>query len=342
MSAPFENRLSDLRDSLTGRALLGARGASYFLHEQVGEGGQGWAFRGACDDAAPRSVLVKVMKPASVTLESLSRFEREAHVLRELSEGEAPNRHIVRFFDHAVAYLTPPDSGELISLPFTVLEFVEGPTLADLLAEANGHGLPLALVRAVLCGVASALEAVHAKRIVHRDLKPSNVLLSEEGGGFVAKVTDFGLAKVVEVSLYRTVTIAGASLGYAPAEQFEEGNPRVGACTDIFAAAAIVYQMVSGAEAFPHRVGENPLMLLSRLIRTKPTPLARHGEALSPGLRAHRDVLAQLDVELGRALLPDPAKRHASIAEFHERVDALLSQAIAASATYHSAFSEAQ
>src|SRR4029079_9245226 len=96
-----------------------------------------------------------------------------------------------------------------------------------------------------------ALEDVHAQRVVHRDLKPSNILLAQEQGNEVAKVTDFGLVKLADISLQKTTALAGASLGYAPPEQYEQGNQRVSPRTDVFSLAAVVYEMLSGQHAFP-------------------------------------------------------------------------------------------
>src|SRR4029079_12534443 len=111
-----------------------------------------------------------------------------------------------------------------------------------------------------------ALEDVHAQRVVHRDLKPSNILLAQEQGNEVAKVTDFGLVKLVDVNLQKTSALAGASLGYAPPEQYEQGNQRVSPRTDVFSLAAVVFEMLTTKPAFPFNDGENPLLIVTRIL----------------------------------------------------------------------------
>jgi serine/threonine-protein kinase len=209
MFAP-DPRLIALRDALEGQVLHG--NTSYHLRERIGEGGQGWVFKANWDEPSGLVVIVKVLRPDAVNDEALRRFQREAEVLRLLSQGR-PNPHIVRFFDHAVARVKSPLGGDLIPLPFTVLEYVNGPTLEHVLKTVRGRGLPVERVRRLVRQVVLALDVVHAQRVVHRDLKPSNILLANEAGTEIAKVTDFGLVKVVDVSLQRTTSLAGASLG---------------------------------------------------------------------------------------------------------------------------------
>src|ERR1700729_3136657 len=105
MFAP-DPRLVALRDALAGQVLRGQ--AAYHLRERIGEGGQGWVFKANWDEPGGLVVIVKV--------------------LPLLSQGR-PNPHIVRFFDHAIAHIQTPLTKEPIPLPFTVLEYVNGPTL---------------------------------------------------------------------------------------------------------------------------------------------------------------------------------------------------------------------
>jgi serine/threonine-protein kinase len=250
-----------------------------------------------------------------VNAEALARFKREAEVLRLLSQGR-PNPHIVRFFDHAVAHVASPLGGELVSLPFTVLEYVNGPTLENVLKGVRGHGLPVERVRRLVRQVVLALDVVHTHKVVHRDLKPSNILLANEAG------TE--LVKVIDVNLHRTTSLAGASLGYAPPEQYEQGNQRVSPRTDVFSLAAITFEMLSGRVAFPYRDGENPLLIVTRILNGQRPSLTRSLEGLAPELAARMDVVTALDVELGRALAADPGDRHASVQEYWQAIEPLL------------------
>lgn len=316
MVAPSDARMNPIRDSLVGRALVGAGGTHYHLRDVLGEGGQGWVFRAAWGDPSGQVVVVKVLRPDVVTADALSRFQREAIVLRMLSTQGAPNPYVVRFYDHAVASVPSPFGVEPLSLPFTVLEYVHGSTLERELRESRGLGLPTNRVLSLARHIGHALAGVHQHQVVHRDLKPSNILLTSEGGQETAKVTDFGLVKLVDPNLTRTASLAGASLGYAPPEQYEQGNRRVSARTDVFSFAAVVYEMLSGRPAFPYREGENPLLILTRILSGPRPTLSRETNTLPTELIANPPLVHALDRVLGRALAPDPEHRHESVRAF--------------------------
>ena len=307
----MDPRLAALRDALPGQVLRGSGRVVYHLRQCIGEGGQGWVFTANWDDPHGAVVIVKVLRPDAVNADAMRRFQREAEVLRMLSQQGAPNPHIVRFYDHAIAPVTSK-TGETLELPFTVLEYVHGVTLERVIAESRG-GLALDRARRILRQVAQALEIVHGQRIIHRDLKPSNILLATEAGAEVAKVTDFGLVKLVDVALQRTATLAGASLGYAPPEQYEMGNKRVSERTDVFSLAAIAFEMLTGKPAFPFVDGENPLLIVTRIMNGPRPSLLRAEAKLAPELRARKDLAAALDAQIQRALSPDPNDRHESI-----------------------------
>jgi serine/threonine-protein kinase len=320
-------RLLALRDWLPGQVLRGTHGAQYHLRERLGEGGQGWVFRASWDEPGGYSVVVKVMRPDAVTSESFARFEREAHVLRMLGQAVRPNPHVVRFFDHATARLSGPSGGDPIDLPFTVLEYVHGTTLEEVLAKGAGVGLVLDRTRRIARQIALAVEDVHAHKVVHRDLKPSNVLLAKEGGGEIAKVTDFGLVKLVDIGLARTSAVAGAALGYAPPEQFERGNQRVSRRTDVFSFAAVLYEMLTGVKAFPYGEAENPLVVVTRLLNGPRPSLATTRGVLPRELAMRPDVVAALDGLILRATAAEPMERHASIGELWRAIEQLLDAA---------------
>lgn len=317
-------RLLALRDALPGQVLLGSAGARYHVRERVGEGGQGWVYAGRRDEPDGLVVIVKVLRPDAHTKETQARFTREADVLRRLSQKAAPNPHIVRFYDHGVAQLPSPWGGAMVSSPFTVLEHVRGPTLDHVLRQHRGRGLTPDRVQRLMQQVVWALEDVHAERIVHRDLKPSNILLAQDVGSEMAKVTDFGLVKLVDVNVQRTTALAGASLGYAPPEQYEQGNQRVTPRTDVFSFAAITYEMLSGNPAFPYRDGENPLLVVARLLNAPRPLLTKVRAGLAPVLRDRPEAIALLDEHLTRALAPDPAERHESLAALWSAIDPTL------------------
>jgi len=155
----------------------GSRLGPYEITANLGEGGMGEVYR-ATDSKLKREVAIKVL-PAAFTQdkERLARFEREAQLLAQLNH---PN------IAHIYGMEASGDSHAL------VMELVEGPTLADRLAQG---ALPLDEALSIAKQIAEALEEAHEKGIVHRDLKPQNVKASIEGR---AKVLDFGLAKAME------------------------------------------------------------------------------------------------------------------------------------------------
>ena len=320
----LDPRLVALRDLLPGQVLQGTGGARFFVRERIGEGGQGWVFTANWNEPDGYVVIVKVLRPDAVTPESLTRFEREAQVLRMLGQASRPNPHIVRFFDHATAVLPSPAGGPPVELPFTVLEYVRGPTLEHVLSQNRGTGIALDRSRRIARQVTLALEDVHAHKIVHRDLKPSNILLATETGGEIAKVTDFGLVKLVDMGLGKTTALAGASLGYAPPEQFEQGNQRVNPRTDVFSLAAIVYEMLTGTKAFPYGDEENPLIIVTRLLNGPRPSLGGSRVQLPPELATRPDLVERLDAVLVRATAAEPNERHASIGELWAALDPLL------------------
>lgn len=314
-----------LREALVGASIEGTGGIRYHVRNLLGEGGQGWVYRANYDDPDGFWVVVKVLRPEALETEALRRFEREAEVLRMLGSVPTPNPNIVRFFDYGV-HAIPHPHGE-VALPFLVLELVEGPTLARVIQAQGGFGMPTARVRRIMKQVARALLTVHAQSIVHRDLKPSNILLASSQGQEIAKVTDFGLVKLPQLSSHRTATVAGASMGYAPPEQYEMGNNRVSVQTDVFSFGAILFESLSGAEAFPCRPGDNPLRVVARMLSGERPQLTRVAATLPRELRDRPHLVSALDAEIARATSADPAHRHRSIRELWERIEPLLGEA---------------
>jgi serine/threonine-protein kinase len=326
--AATDARLLALRDVLPGRVLRGTQGASYYLRERLGEGGQGWVFAANWNEPDGYRVVVKVLRPDVVNAEALARFEREASALRLLGQAARPNPYVVRYFDHAKDSIAPPGGGEPTEISFTVIECVSGPTLEQTLAAQRGAALPLERTRRIAGHIALALADVHAHNIVHRDLKPSNVLLATEGGVETAKVTDFGLVKATALGFGRTVALAGATLGYAPPEQFERGNDRVSARTDVFSYAAMLYEMLTGTLAFPWSEGENPLVIVTRLLNGPRPSLTRTRGVLAPELVARPDLVEKLDALVAKATAAEPGDRPATVAEFWGAMERLLRAAL--------------
>src|SRR5438445_9536865 len=161
----------------------GTRLGPFEIVSPLGAGGMGEVYR-ARDTTLHRGVAIKVLLPAVANdPDRLARFKREAQVLASLN---AP---------HIAAIYGFEDSGDTHAL---VLELVDGPTLADLIAArtlSGPRGLPIDEALPIARQIAEALEAAHEQGIIHRDLKPANIKVTPEG---VVKVLDFGLAKLTE------------------------------------------------------------------------------------------------------------------------------------------------
>jgi serine/threonine protein kinase len=154
----------------------GTRVGPYEVTAQIGVGGMGEVYR-ATDTNLKRAVAIKVL-PTSVAedAERLARFQREAEVLAALNH---PNIAAIYGLER---------SGSTTAL---VMELVEGPTLADRIAQG---AIPIDDALPIAKQIAEALEAAHEQGIIHRDLKPANIKVRPDGK---VKVLDFGLAKML-------------------------------------------------------------------------------------------------------------------------------------------------
>jgi len=220
----------------------GSRLGPYEVIAQIGVGGMGEVYR-ATDTNLKRAVAIKVL-PESVAsdVERLARFQREAEVLASLNH---PNIAAIYGLER---------SGGKTAL---VMELVEGPTLADRIAQG---ALPVDEALPLAEQIAEALEAAHERGIIHRDLKPANVKVRPDG---TVKVLDFGLAKalepqgaVLDASQSPTITSPamtrmGVILGTAAYMSPEQARGKaVDKRSDIWAFGCVIYEMLTGRRAF--------------------------------------------------------------------------------------------
>ena len=222
---------------------IGSRLGPYQVSAQIGQGGMGVVYR-ARDTKLDREVALKVLPEAfTADPDRLARFEREARVLASLNH---PNIAAIHGLE---------DSDDTRAL---VLELVEGPTVADRIAEGP---IPLDEALPIATQIAEALEAAHEAGVIHRDLKPANIKVRPDG---TVKVLDFGLAKAlagetpdVDLSQSPTVTATvggtrdGVILGTAAYMSPEQarGKP-VDKRTDIWSFGCVLFEMLTGKPVF--------------------------------------------------------------------------------------------
>ncbi|MFN2555909.1 MAG: protein kinase [Nitriliruptorales bacterium] len=249
----------------------------YQLEEPIATGGVAIVWR-AHDIVLDRSVAVKLLHPhLTGDTTTVERFRREAQAAAQLAH---PN---------AVAIY---DTGLEDDLVYLVMEYVDGPSLRDVIQEQGA--LNPTVVAALGEQVASALGEAHLNGFVHRDVKPANILLTSEG---LPKVTDFGIAKAVgqDDTLTTPGTVIGTAAYLAP-EQLE--GLEVDARADIYALGVLLYECLTGEPAYQ---GDTPTA----------TAAARLSRELPPPRTVRADIPRALDRIIVTATRRDPAERFA-------------------------------
>lgn len=227
----------------------------YRIEHEIGRGGMGTVYR-ALHLGLERPVAVKILKPELTTDPQVAeRFMREARTMARLRHHSAAT-----IFDAG----TLPDNR-----PFIVMEYVEGATLAEVLAREGR--LSFARAVQIACAICEVLAAAHTLGIVHRDLKPSNVMLGERG----ICVLDFGVAKVLATSADATRTHATTESGlvigtprYMSPEQCI--GQEVGPQSDLYSLGVLLYEMIAGRPPF---VDQLPSAVLVKQATAPPPPL---------------------------------------------------------------------
>jgi len=253
--------------------------ASYLLLEPIGHGGMAVVYR-ARQESLDRTVAVKVLSEnLAASSEFMERFRREA---RTAASMRHPNVITVHDFGE-------DDRG----VPYLVLEYIGGPTLADLMDV----GLDDQRVPDLLDQIAAGLDYAHARGVIHRDIKPGNVLMTEDGRAVLA---DFGLAWLLEGA---HLTLTGGVIGtpeYMSPEQ-AAGNP-IDHRSDVYALGVVLYEMLVGDRPF---VAETPIgVLLMHLQDQAPSVLD-----------ARPDLPVAVGAVLDKALVKDPDQRYSSAGE---------------------------
>ena len=238
----------------------------YRILRTLGRGGGGvvWLAR---DDKLGREVALKRVAGEADAEVLVTRGLREARTSATLA-----HEHVVRVYD----------AFEFDGTPWIVMEYVPGPSLADLLK--GGRTLPVDLVALIGAQVATALAAAHRAGIIHRDVKPANVLLTDDSGRN-AKLTDFGIARAEEdAALTQTGFVAGTATYFSP--ELARGDDPSPA-SDVWALGATLYAAVEGRR--PFREEANSVAQLHTIAKEAPAPPTRAG-ALTPVLEGMLDL----------------------------------------------------
>jgi len=273
----------------------GTKFGPYEIVAPVGEGGMGEVYR-ARDSRLKRSVAIKIL-PEAIASDPLrmQRFEQEARTVAALNH---PN------------ILAVYDVGVQDERPYLVMELLEGETLRERLKRG-----PLAVRKAVETGlqIAHGLAAAHERGVIHRDLKPENIFLTKDGH---SKLLDFGLAKANAAAatakpaghmsdltiptVQSLQTEPGMVMGTAPymAPEQVRGEP-VDYRADIFSFGAVLYEMLSGKQAF---CGDTAVEVMNAVLKSDP-----------PDFEAEQlKVPAALERIVRHCLEKDPADRFQS------------------------------
>ena len=263
----------------------------YEIIEAVGYGAMGAVYK-AFDPLIKRPVAVKTLRldvpPQSPDYKLfLDRFATEARTAGRLSH---PN--IITLYD--VGHTED-------QVPWLAMEFVEGQTVAELL---EGERLRAEVVVSLVSQIAAAIDHAHSEGVIHRDIKPSNVIVF---GGEKVKVTDFGIAKLMDANATHSGLMMGTPSYMSPEQAMgEELDGR----TDIFSLGVVAFEMLSGQQPFP---GNNVTSILYKLVHSDPV----HPDDL--------EVLGLLPDKwhqvFSRVLAKDPIERFATAAEFVEELE---------------------
>jgi serine/threonine-protein kinase len=257
----------------------------YAIVSRIGAGGMGTVYR-ATDTRLGRTVALKIVRADADTPARRQRFEREARAASQLNHPHICAIH---------------DVGEDNGVPFLVMEYLEGETLANRLRRGP---LPVSEVLRCAIEIADALDHAHSAGLIHRDLKPANVMLTRAG----TKLLDFGVARWrldsasdqardPDETLTEDGTIVG-TLQYMSPEQLEGAT--VDARSDIFSFGALIYEMATGRAAFD---GPSRRSVMTAVLEHDPLPLSAAVSARD------ETVPPLLDQIVARCLAKDPEDR---------------------------------
>jgi serine/threonine protein kinase len=262
----------------------------YEIERRLGAGGMSTVFL-ATDSVLERSVAIKLLAEHLADDEDfVARFRREA-----LAAARLQHPNVVQVFDSG----QDPDSHR----HYIVMEYVEGPSAADLLREYKV--LEIEQTVAIVRDACHGLDYAHRAGVVHRDVKPGNLLLSQETG--ITKLADFGIAKAAEQT---RITQVGSVLGTAAYLSPEQARgEEAGPASDIYSLGVCAYQFLTGR--LPHEYSS-----LTELA------LKQQQEVVQPIRELTPEVPAALDEAIRLCLERDPGSRYRSALELAQAIEA--------------------
>lgn len=262
----------------------------------LGQGSMGEVYVGR-DPLLGREVALKVIRPArDLGRDARERFAREAR-----SAGSLNHPNIV----------TIHELGEDQGVLFLAMELVKGKTLEALIRDES---LPPRELVEVLAQVCDGLSAAHRQQILHRDIKPANIKVLWDGPILLAKLLDFGVAKLLQTDTTSDGTVFG-TVNYMAPEYLQSGRPDHR--SDLFAVGVVLFEAIAGKPPFD---GSSPGAIIYRLLHEPP-----------PALPSHRlgDLHGELSPIFQRLVAKDPAHRFQSAEEVARALRASLGESAA-------------
>ncbi|WP_406060092.1 Stk1 family PASTA domain-containing Ser/Thr kinase [Streptomyces sp. NBC_01077] len=279
-------------------------GGRYELGSVLGRGGMAEVYLGQ-DTRLGRTVAVKTLRADLARDPSFqARFRREAQSAASLNHPA-----IVAVYD------TGEDYVDGVSIPYIVMEYVDGSTLRELLH--SGRKLLPERTLEMTVGILQALEYSHRAGIVHRDIKPANVMLTRTGQ---VKVMDFGIARAMGdagMTMTQTAAVIGTAQYLSPEQAKGE---QVDARSDLYSAGCLLYELLTVRPPF---IGDSPVAVAYQHVREEPQPPSNFDPEITP----------EMDAIVLKALVKDPDYRYQSADEMRADIEACLDgQPVAAAA----------
>lgn len=270
----------------------------YEIGRLLGRGGMAEVHL-AHDKRLNRTVAVKVLRSDLARDEHFQeRFRREA-----LAAASLNHPAIVAVHDTGEDHRTEA-TGEEVTIPYIVMEYVEGETLRGSISEEHPMGEQQAA--SLMAGVLGALEYSHRAGIVHRDIKPGNIMITKTGE---VKVMDFGIARAIAEAtsaMTQTQAVMGTAQYLSP-EQAR--GQHVDARSDVYSAAVVLYELLTGRPPF---TGDSPVSIAYQHVRETPTPPSTFNPNVSRAM----------DAVVLKGLSKDREQRYQSAAEFSRDITA--------------------